>query len=438
MKGFEINKIIFVVEGVFMKIEKEEKVPLAIIPAIVLSLISIYSTINVINHINDTGLYGLPIAYYIYKIAPCVVYITFTIGLFLRNRKVLYISSVAWVLVEQILPILLLTYKGDLEFMKYNVSTDTTTILVFVIHIVSLIVLGFAVIKQFNKGLKTKLFYVVLLLNIISVILLVKNGDFSLNDLDFFKSGYAGILFSIIIVATYYWVLNPYKTGVKINDDNLENFKTTPKIVYILTIVQVLFTITSTISLLKLHENKVVRTFGKAVEEMDIEHLQIESEYIKTILQDLEFNGVKFELPLNLDKLDDDIEVVFSPFSDYENSQTALLQYNSEPISLVEISDNYIFEFSISDELALGNLLTINGVGINSTEEELLNKLPDYNTDAYIKTIKTLEDGSISKMYMYVDLEFDKGREDKEYIVFEVTNDTVTWIGIKNELGYKE
>ncbi len=158
------------------------------------------------------------------------------------------------------------------------------------------------------------------------------------------------------------------------------------------------------------------------------EYAKVDSQVISTMLDDFEFNGEPFEMPCKVEDLPEGFTIdKIAPIAylvDYDVQ--VLLDYDGETIAMCNKTpkaDSVIFDFFIDANNENAELFTIRGIGIGSTEEELLTVFPDYDKPYEEK----VEDGDTLRVFCYIS---ENGYD--EQIVFQTKNGIVDTILFSN------
>ncbi len=155
----------------------------------------------------------------------------------------------------------------------------------------------------------------------------------------------------------------------------------------------------------------------------------VESQVISEMLEDFEFNGEPMDFPCEVENLPEELTInKIAPIAyvvDYDVE--ILLDYEGETIAMCNKSpgdDSIIYEFFTNDSCENAELFTIRGIGVGSTEEELINTFPNYDE---LNEDVINEDGTVTRVYCYFS---EYGYE--EQLAFQTTDGIVDTVIFSN------
>ncbi len=158
------------------------------------------------------------------------------------------------------------------------------------------------------------------------------------------------------------------------------------------------------------------------------ESAKIESVIISEMLEDFAFKGKPMNFPLMVEDLPNELSInKIAPIAflvDYDVE--ILLMYEDDTIAMCNKSpkdDSIIFEFFTDSTCKDAYLFTINGIGIGSTEQDLLKTFPNYEAPYE----EVLEKGDTYRLFCYVS---EKGYN--EQISFRTKNGIIDAVNITN------
>ncbi len=306
----------------------------------------------------------------------------------------------------------LLLFPDMLQFKK-----------VFLIDTVLLVFIIIAQYKFRGRGIK-KPFYI--LFGIITLIYLYLiffsyYYDFNLGFLSIYAyiNSYVYLLFYLSVV---YWLFNPYRY---VNESKIWEPTFNDKIIMGIESVIICF------SVIFMGINIYMSPFRWTDEAINnFQRIsKIENEQVLEMLETLEFDGEHFTLPYKVADLPNDFQVIEGfPTTIVIYDVQCILTYKGEYIAYLTKtpeSDRHsqIFEMSFNSDLENAEKFTFSGVGLGSTEQDLLRKFPSYTemTSDYEKDSTIIRYGD----YDFTDIE-------NESIVFFLEDGIIKHISIYN------
>ncbi len=423
-----IDEIILKDEIIF----KEKKLPIAIIPATILMLITVTSSVLFFRVLGFTLRYA-PTLETSFLILPAV-YVCHTIALHFKNRWLIILSIVFEIGTSVFLYLVIkdLTIKHP-TFLHANLN-----IWVLIFFMLPKFLLLYVGVRYYNKGIKKPLFIIMCLLFVISDIVIYLGTKNSSSN-----KGTSEVIciFNILIM---YWFMEPYKvernktkthfsfmSAISIHFCSpiisfVKNFNCKKSVITVLLITFIVL----------LGENLLINRYFNEFEYTDeeIENLsklaETEDEVVLEMASKLEFNNEPFPLPHKANDLPVGvyIEKMFplglsKEYTIIPYDMTCALLYNNEFVTFVdkvpgeagEIYSIYISNFDRS-----GEFFTVDGIGLGSTEEELLKKFPDY-----VSNEQENMSNETRKSYFYVDEELQTTKTRKGLVSFSVEDGIV-------------
>ncbi len=432
---------------------KVKKLPIAIIPATIIMLLALITSIYCFRLFGFTFKYEPVIRTAV--LLNLLVYCSYLITLHLKSRLLINISVILDILVTIFLYIVI----KDLRLKYPNfISVNISLKLCLLIILPKLVVL-FVGLTQFNKGTKKYLYVIMLISIIISDFLLYVSTQNIVGS-----SNIDNVIYTLYILLIY-WFLEPYKeeeeprkvsfTLLTLNMEWLvspclrfiKRFNRKKSILTVCILLSIVFIGTN----LKL--NYFYSKFEYTDEEIAYyeEIAFTEDKVINEMASLLEFNGEPFGLPRKANDLPEGlyVEKMFPIGISKEHSilpydVNCALLYNNEFIGFIDKvpgEDGEIFSIMISDDYKMSEFFTVGGIGVGSTEEELVERFPNYvkDEDTLSKEDKTKEDKTkeyeeASEIYIYMDEEYQKTQERNGYVAFKVEDGIVISIIIQPHL----
>ncbi len=396
---------------------KIKKLPVAIIPAtlvllqyIILNLVLFKIFDFVFRYEQNFKYLGLGL------ILSGVLYV---VSLHAKNR-VLIIGSVV---IDIVLTLVLINTASRLLIEYPNLISGKINVYVYIITLLPKVIVLFTGITQFDKGVKKSVFITI-------IICIVVNGVlyFSITGKIDQVIGFSGII-NLLYILIMYWFFEPYKNNstTELNKNIVNKIKVTTKSFLITVTVMIVITFTSTNYLI----NKYMAQFefSKDLTESIMPENFVDDLVVKEMASKLKFNNEPFGLPRPANDLPEGlyVEKLF-PMGLTPNRMLiaydveCLLLYNNEFVTVVEKTpgeDGLIYQFYIKKGDIGAELFTIEGIGVGSTEEELLEVFPNYES-----CIEQTDDKN-SKSYMYQEKDKDKNTPNKEFISFKVEDGVI-------------
>ncbi len=402
---------------------KIKKLPVAIIPAILVLLQ--YIIFNLIL---------FKIFDFVFRYEPNFKYLglglivsgtLYVVSLHAKNRLLIIVS----VSIDILLTLVLINTASRLLIEYPNLISGKINIYVYIVTFLPKTIVLFTGITQFDKGVKKPL-----LITIIICIVLNSVLYFSITRKIGQVIGFGSII-NLLYVLIMYWFFEPYKNNIstELENKNIVNkLKVTTKSSLITVAVLIVITFTSMNYLI----NKYMAQFEFSQESMDSVKPEnfVDDLVVKEMASKLRFNNEPFGLPRPANDLPEGlyVEKLFPMGLTPERmlityDVECLLLYNNEFVTVVEKApgeDGLIYQFYIQKGDVGAELFTMDGIGVGSTEAELLEVFPDY------ESCRENTDDKNSKSYLYQEKDKDKNTPNKEFISFVIEDGVIVSVFI--------
>ncbi len=408
---------------------KVKKLPVAIIPATIMMLVALIASIYYFRLLGFTFKYEPIIRTAV--LLNLLVYTSYLITLHLKSRVLININVILDILVTIFLYII-----AKHLVMKYpNFISGNINLEIFLISLLPKITALYSGLTQFNKGVKKHVYVIMFITLFVSCVIL--NG----NTQSILESIITNIILYTFYILIMYWFLEPYieeEKQITLNKEWLVSpclrfikwFDRKKSVLTVCILLSIVFIGTN----LKL--NYYYSKFEYTDEEIAYyEEIAVtEDKVINEMASLLEFNGEPFGLPRKANDLPEGLYVekmfpmgISKEYAILPYDVNCALIYNNEFIGFIDKvpgEDGEIFAIMISADYKMSEFFTVGGIGVGSTEKELVERFPNYVKDED----KIKEDEVASEIYLYMDVEYQKTQERNGYVAFKVEEGIVTSI----------